>query len=127
MLAAITTIGPTTVVGGTHSKPLHVSLEDPLQVQLLDLSLQSGGEAGVHGGATRQNNVLVELGPCVHVCCLDGIEEELSDSHSIHVDQVRLEECLRSPKALSSNLHSTTIGKLCAIGRGIGGTSSSRG
>lgn len=42
---------PTTLVGRTHSKPLCVSLENSLQVQLFDLSFKSGWEAGVHGGS----------------------------------------------------------------------------
>ena len=64
--------------------------------------------------------MLVELGPRVHVCCLDGVEEELSHSYPIHVDQVRLEQSLRSTEALSSDLHSATVGELCGIGRGMG-------
>lgn len=64
--------------------------------------------------------MLVELGPCVQICCLNGVEQELGHSHTIHVDQVRLEESLWSTKALTSDLYSTTIRKLYAIGRGMG-------
>lgn len=47
----------------TDRELVHVPLEHALQVQLLQLPLQSRGQAGVHGGAARQHNVFVELGP----------------------------------------------------------------
>lgn len=47
----------------TDRELVHVPLEHALQVQLLQLPLQSRGQARVHGGAAGQHNVLVELGP----------------------------------------------------------------
>lgn len=46
-----------------HRELVHVSLQHPLQVQLLEFPLQSGGQARVHGGPPRQHDVFVELGP----------------------------------------------------------------
>lgn len=48
-----------------------VSFEHSLEIQLLDLPLQTRGQARVHGGASRQDNVLVELSTCVYVCSLE--------------------------------------------------------
>lgn len=42
---------------------VHISLEHTLQVQLLELPLQSRRQAGVHGGSSREHNVFVELRP----------------------------------------------------------------
>ena len=42
-------------------QPVRVALEDALQVQLLDLPLQPRRQPGVHGGAAREHDVLVEF------------------------------------------------------------------
>lgn len=47
----------------THRQLVHVSLQHALQVQLLQLPLQTGRQAGVHGGAPRKHDVFVELRP----------------------------------------------------------------
>ena len=36
-------------------------LECVLEIKLLDFALKTGGESGVHGRASRQHDVLVEL------------------------------------------------------------------
>lgn len=46
-----------------HRELVHVPLQHTLQVQLLELPLQSGGQARVHGGPPGQHDVFVELGP----------------------------------------------------------------
>ena len=38
-----------------------VALEDVLEVELLDLALHAAGQTRVHGAATGEDNVLVEL------------------------------------------------------------------
>ncbi len=81
---------------------MDISLEDSLQVELGDLSLESAGEARVHGGAAREHNVLVELRPDVHVGRLDRVEEQLGDAHTLAVGQVRLKEDLWRLEALAA-------------------------
>lgn len=89
-----------------------VSLEDPGQVQLLDLPLQTGGQTGVHGRTPREHNVLVKLCPGVYIGSLDGVKEQLRHSCPLDVDEVRLEEDFWCLKALPTELHNPTIGKL---------------
>lgn len=55
--------------------------------------------------------------PGVYVGCLDGVEEELSHSDTLHVDEVGLEQSLRGLKPLSSHLDHTTIWQLEMCGR----------
>lgn len=50
--------------------------------------------------------------PGVYISCLDGVEEELSNSNTLNIDEVGLEQSLRSLKALSSHLDHTTIWQL---------------
>lgn len=47
----------------TDRELVHVPLQHSLQVQLLQLALQAGRQPRVHGGASGQDDVLVELGP----------------------------------------------------------------
>ncbi len=96
----------------THQEIRCVSLEHPGQVQLLDLSLKTGGQSRVHGGPSREHYVLVELCPGVYVCSLDGVEEKLGHACSLNVDEVRLEEDLWRFKPLAAKLHHSAIGKL---------------
>ena len=65
----------------TYRELGRVSLQHPLQVQLLDLSLQPGGQPGVHGGAAGQDNVLVELGTSVNVGSLGERERQWEQLH----------------------------------------------
>ena len=51
----------------TDRQSAGVSLQHSLQVELLDLALQSAGQPGVHGGAARQDDVFVEVGSQVNV------------------------------------------------------------
>lgn len=50
--------------------------------------------------------------PEVDVCSLDGVKQQLSDSRSLHVDEMRLEESFRGPEPLSTHHHLPTIGEL---------------
>lgn len=47
----------------TYRQLVHVALQHSLQVELLELALQAGRQPRVHGGASGQDDVLVELGP----------------------------------------------------------------
>lgn len=50
--------------------------------------------------------------PGVNVSCLDGIEEEFSHTHALHVDEMGLEQGLRGLKALSPNFNHSPIWEL---------------
>ena len=78
-------------------------------MKLLQFSLQTGWQPRVHSGASRENNVFVELWPNVNVTALDGVKEKLSNALSLNVNQVRLEQCLRSLKPFPTNLQHTTL------------------
>ena len=53
--------------------------------------------------------MLVELSPGVNVSRLDGVEEKFGHTHSLYVDEVRLEEDLWRLKTLTAKLHHTAI------------------
>merc|ERR1719192_1097019 len=61
---------------------LRVALEDSLQIELLDLPLQPGRKARVHGRPTGQHNVFVKFRPHVDVSCLDCREHQLGHTLS---------------------------------------------
>ena len=84
-------------------------LKHSLQMQLLELPLQSGGQARVHGGAPRQHDVLVQLGPDVDVAALDGVEQQLGNALALHIDEVGLEKSLWGLKPLPTNLSNNQI------------------
>jgi len=65
-------------ISSTHTKGVGVSLEDSLQVELFELPLEPGWQAGVHGGAARQHNVLVEVRSRVDVRGLERQTIELT-------------------------------------------------
>lgn len=44
-----------------------VHLQDALQVQALDVSLEPGGQTRQHGGSPAQHNVLVQCHSVVHI------------------------------------------------------------
>lgn len=55
--------------------------------------------------------------PGVYVGCLDGVEEQLGHSDTLHVDEVGLEQSLRGLKPLSTHLDHTAIWQLEMCGR----------
>lgn len=50
--------------------------------------------------------------PEVDICSLDGVEQELGNPHPLHVDEMRLEKGLRSPKPFPTHLHLSPIREL---------------
>jgi len=67
-----------TNISSTYTKGVGVSLEDSLQVELFELPLEPGWQAGVHGGAAWQHNVLVEVRSRVDVRGLERQTIELT-------------------------------------------------
>ena len=53
--------------------------------------------------------MLVELYPCIHVRSLDRIKQKLSNTHTLNVDQVWLEQSFWSLEALTTDFDDTTI------------------
>ncbi len=55
--------------------------------------------------------MLVELRPHIHLGSLDGTEDELCNTLTLHIDEVGLEESLGGLKPLPTNLDDPTIGQ----------------
>ena len=62
-----------------------------------DLLLHSVGNTGVHGGASRQDSVGVQVLPDVNVALHDGVVGGLVDAAGLHAQEGWLEEGLRAP------------------------------
>lgn len=52
------------------------------------------------------------LRPEVDVCGLDGVEQQLGHTDSLHVDEMRLEEGFGGPETFPAYIHLTPVGKL---------------
>jgi hypothetical protein len=90
-----------------------VALQDSVQIQLTDITLEAAGETGVHRASTRQDDVVVELGTHINVGLVDDIEEELGNTATISgIDQTGSEESLGGLISLGTDLDDTTIGEL---------------
>ena len=59
-----------------------------------DLLLHSVSNTGVHGGASREDSVGVQVLPDVDVALHDGVVDCLVDSAGLHAKEARLEESL---------------------------------
>mmetsp|Transcript_89245 Transcript_89245/g.178366 ORF Transcript_89245/g.178366 Transcript_89245/m.178366 type:complete len:261 (-) Transcript_89245:560-1342(-) len=94
-------------------QPSLVPLEDLRQVQVGDVLLQAGGQAGVHGGAPREDDVLVVCRPRVHVRLLDHAENHLPDPArlGLHVDEVGVEQRFRRLEPLPPQLDHPPVGE----------------
>ena len=68
-----------------------------------DLLLHPVGNTGVHGGATRENSVGVEILPDVHVALHDGVVGGLVDTAGLHTQERGLEQGLGAPEPLVSD------------------------
>ena len=127
---------PHLLEGGQGSKD---GASDPDRVFPLrrsnDLDLHGGGSKGsdfllhsvsnsrVHGGASRQNSVGVEILPDVHITLHDGVVGGLVNAAGLHAKEGWLEEGLRAPEALIANGDDLSIGKLVRLLEGGGGSS----
>ena len=59
----------------THVQTRRVTVKHAGEVELLHFLLETAREAGVHAGATGEDDVLVELGADVDGGVLNGLEE----------------------------------------------------
>ena len=93
----------------TYGQTLGISFEHSLQIQLCDLAFEATCKARIHGGATAEHDVLVEVGSYVHVGLLYCVEEELGYAHAFAVGQMRLEEDFGRFEALATQFNDATV------------------
>ena len=86
-----------------------------------DFLLHSVSDSRVHGGASRQNSVGVEVLPDVDITLHDGVVSCLVNAAGLHAKEGWLEEGLRAPEALVANGDDLSIGKLVRLLEGRGG------
>merc|ERR1712027_306014 len=87
-----------------------------------DLLLHSVGNTGVHGGATGQDSVGVQVLPDVDIALHDGVVDSLVDSAGLHAKEARLEEGLGAPEPLVSDGDDLAVRKLIGLLEGAGGS-----
>merc|ERR1712102_4905 len=88
-----------------------------------DLLLHPVSNTGVHGGATREDGVGVQVLPDVNIALHDGVVGGLVDTTGLHTQERRLEESLRAPEPLIADGDDLTVGKLVGPLEGAGGGS----
>ena len=80
-----------------------------------DLLLHSVSDAWVHGAATREDGVGVEILTDVHVALHDGVVASLMDTSRLHAQEAGLEEGLGAPESLISDGDHLTVWELVAL------------
>ena len=87
-----------------------------------DLLLHTVSNSREHGGATRQDNVGVEVPPDVNIALPDGVVDGLVDADRLQAQELGLEESLRTPAPLVANGDDLSVRKLIGLlQRGGGG------
>jgi len=90
-----------------------------------DFLLHTISNTGVHGGAAGHDGVGIEILPDVNITFHDGVVGGLVDAGSLHTQERRLEEGLRTSEPFIANSDDLTIGKFVALfkagGRGGSG------
>jgi len=89
-----------------------------------DLLLHAVGDARVHGGASRQDCVGVQVLPDVDVTLHDGVVGGLVNTAGFHTQEGRLEEGLRASETLIADGDDLAVGKLVGLFEGGGGSGS---
>ena len=80
-----------------------------------DLLLHTVGDAGVHGAASRENSVGVEILTDVNVALHDGVVAGLVDTSRLHTQEAGLEEGLGASESLVADGDDLSVGKLVAL------------
>merc|ERR1740119_13186 len=86
-----------------------------------DLLLHPVGDTGVHGGASGQHGVGVQVLPDVNIALHDGVVHGLVDTAGLHSEEGRLEESLGATEPLVTDGDDLTVGKLVGLLEGGGG------
>merc|ERR1712156_931781 len=89
-----------------------------------DLLLHTVSNTGIHGGASREDSVGVQVLPDVDVALHDGVVDCLVDSAGLHAKEAGLEESLGAPEPLVADGDHLAVGKLIGLLQGSGGGSS---
>ena len=91
--------------------------------QRSDFLLHAVGDARVHGSATRQHRVGVEVLTDVHVALHDRVVGRLVDSARFHAQEGRLEQSLGAAETLVADRDDLAVGQLVRfLQRGRGGS-----
>merc|ERR1719205_412074 len=86
-----------------------------------DLLLHTVSNTGVHGGASREDSVGVQVLPDVDVALHDGVVDCLVDSAGLHAKEARLEESLGAPEPFVADGDHLAVWKLIGLLQGGGG------
>uniref|UniRef100_A0A146M3T5 Uncharacterized protein n=1 Tax=Lygus hesperus TaxID=30085 RepID=A0A146M3T5_LYGHE len=86
-----------------------------------DFLLHPVGDSRVHGGASREHGVGVQVLTDVHVALHDGVVSGFVDTAGFHSQEGRLEEGFGAPEPLVSDGDDLTVGKLVGLFEGRGG------
>jgi len=89
-----------------------------------DLLLHTVSNTRVHGGATRQYSVGIQVLPDVNITLHDAVVDSLMDTTGLHTQEGRLEEGLRATEPFIANGDHLAIRKLIGLLQ-AGGSSSS--
>ena len=80
-----------------------------------DLLLHTVGDTRVHGGASGQDGVGVQVFPDVDVALHDAVVGRLVDTGGFHPQEARLEQGLGASESLVADGDDLTVGKLVAL------------
>merc|ERR1719334_751177 len=80
-----------------------------------DLLLHTISDSWVHGGASRQHGVSVQVLTDVNVALHDGVVGGLMDASRLHTQEAGLEESLGASEALVADGDDLSVGKLVAL------------
>jgi len=83
-----------------------------------DFLLHTISDTGVHGGATGQHSVGVQVLTDVDVALHDGVEGGLMDTSRFHTQEGWLEQRLGATETLVTDGDDLTVGKLVALLQG---------
>jgi len=86
-----------------------------------DLLLHTIGDTGVHGGATGEDGVGVEILTDVDVTLHDGVEASLVNTDNLHSQEGRSEHGFWATEALISDRANLTVGQFVGLFDGGGG------
>jgi hypothetical protein len=86
-----------------------------------DFLLQAIGDARVHGRATRQHDVGVEILADVQITAHDRAISGLMDTLAFHTEERGLEKCLRAAETLVADGDDLAVGKFVRLLEGAGG------
>jgi len=90
-----------------------------------DFLLHTVSNTRVHGGATREDSVGVQILPNVNIALHDRVVDSFMDAAGLHAQEGWLEESLRAPEPLITNGDDLSIRQFIGLLQGGGGGSSS--